>query len=261
MIISTSTVRSRYTVEPGLQLIDPTSAGGVQPNGLTGWTLQFSDEFNGSTLDRLKWDTLYPNWSNFTSQVPGGNRTNTDNDNYYNDNNATLDGASNLDLVMQPDTTTFPGLNYKSGMVQSLKSYTVAPGSFTEVRLRLSGLYDIQWPAAWMSNAAVATWPPEIDFFEHYGQGGGYLANTYLTAGTNDIFQVTGPADVTAFHTYGVRWNAGSTLFYLDGTLVRTANLSLPGTQYLILNMAARKTQPAPGANPHMYVDYIRAWR
>lgn len=253
--------KDRNTVEPGLTLVDPTSPANVQPVGQSGWTLQFSDEFNGNSVDRLKWDSLYPNWPNFTSQNPGGNRTNTNNDNYYNDNNVALDGSSNLVLTMQPDTATYPGLHYKSGMLQSLKSYTVSAGCYVEARLRIPNLYDVIWPAAWMSNSAYATWPPEIDFFEHYGQGSGTYLNTYLTESNNDLFNQSTPSDITIYHTYAVKWNTNSTQFYIDGSLIRTANLTLPGSQYLILNLAARTGQGAPGGNPTMLVDYIRAWR
>ncbi|MFF2054102.1 hypothetical protein ACFVU2_21025 [Leifsonia sp. NPDC058194] len=251
-----------YIPSPTLQLVDPTSDPAVQPSGLSGWSLKFSDEFNGTTLDRLKWDTLYPAWNIFTIQNPGGNRTNTDNANYYNDSSATIDGSSNLLLTMAQDSTTYPGLSYKSGMVQSLKSYTTSPGCFVEMRIQVPVLSNILWPAGWMSNSATNTWPPETDIFELFGMGPGIEQNVYVTTSDKDTVHVNAPSNLTAWHTYGAWWKSdGTTAFYIDGALSRTSSKVIGGSQYLILNLAARTGQSWPGANPTMLVDYIRTWR
>ncbi|GIT80164.1 hypothetical protein LLS1_18330 [Leifsonia sp. LS1] len=263
--VTASTRRDRFTVEPasgGLQLVDPSSPAGVQPSGLMGWSLAFSDEFNGSSLDRLKWDTVYPAWPRFLAQSPGGNRTNTDNANYYSDALATVDGSSNLVLTMAQDSTTYPGLSYKSGMVQSLKSFTTSPGSFVEMRIQVPVLSNIIWPAGWESNAATDQWPPETDIFELFGMGPGIEQNVYVTTSDKDTVHVNAPSSLTSWHTYGAWWKSdGTTVFYIDGAVSRTSSKAIGGSQYLILNLAARTGQSWPGANPTMLVDYIRSWR
>lgn len=261
MIITTSFVKDSATVENAVSsLVDPGSVG-AQPIGLSGWVLQFSDEFNGSVLDSAKWDTTYPAWDRFIAQSPGGNRTNSNNSNYFNDNNVVLTGDGSLDLFLEPDDTTYPGLKYKSGMIQSLKSYTAYPGCFVESRIRMSRLDDAIWPAAWMSNSATNQWPPEIDYWEHFGLGSDYLTNIYQSGGGSNPSTKTSH-DNNEWHVYGVDWNSTNVKFYLDGSLIRTATPTVSGSMYLLFDLAAQDTVSTPITTvPHMYVDYVRVWR
>lgn len=264
--VTGGTRKDRWTNEPpplAVVLIDPTTTAGVQPSGFTGRTLSFSDEFNGSKLDLLKWDTNYPDWPTFNSQSPGGRFTNTNNANVYDSAHVSVNGASNL-VLMAEKVSTVTGLAYTSGMIQSLKSYTPTIGSFTETSVKLvGGLADKIWPAVWMSNSQYNTWPPEIDFFENYG--GGTIVYTNMFGGTsgNIINTHTVASALSNYHTFGVWWKTdGTCLFYFDGTLVQSSTTSpVFGSQYLIANLGTDASKPADFTGQYlMYVDYIRVW-
>src|SRR6478609_11172310 len=117
--------KDRNTVE-GTTLIDPDTTPGVQPVGQTGYTLTMSEEFNGTMVvddstngivhfrpGGMQWATWYPNWTNFTSQSPGGNHTNTGYESYYATSKVTTSGGA-LQLACDKQTTV-SGLTYTAG--------------------------------------------------------------------------------------------------------------------------------------------------
>lgn len=259
MIISTTVYKDRNTVEPGLQLVDPTTAGGVQPLGLTGYTLQFSDEFSGGSLDALKWDTHYPNWDIFNVQDPGGNTTNTNNS--CSNQPGQVSVASSNVVLKAEHTTTIAGLPYTSGMIQSLKSYAISPGSFVEASFKLSDVHDVIWPAFWASNSATNQWPPEVDVMEHFGTGSGVLMNIFYGTGTEESNAFTVDT-LLNYHTYGAKWNTNGLFdFYIDGVKRSSSTHAMSGSMYLILDLATRINIGTVPASPiTMSIDYVRAW-
>jgi beta-glucanase (GH16 family) len=271
VIISTTRVKDRNTVEPVVNpLIDPDTTAGVQPVGLSGWTLAMSEEFNGTpnitdaTNGYLNfrtggptWSAWYPNWSMFTSQSPGGNHTNTDQAAYYQADQIATSGSS---LQLSINKTATNGMAYRAGMIQSLQSFTPKYGFF-EAKLRIDAVPTGVWPAWWMSTSVTNTWPPEIDIAEIYDAGTGILANIFQPSIATYTQKIAESATATTYHTYGCSWTASNVTFYLDGVNVGGRSTNIPNTnQYLIMNAGARIPASPTFSTGLLEVDYIRAW-
>lgn len=236
--------------------VDPATTPGQQPVGQTGYTLSFSDEFTGSSLDTAKWDTAYPDWPRFNAQSPGGRFTNTDNANVYASDHVAVSGG--LCTLTCEDTETVSGLPYTSGMLSSYPVFTQQYGYF-ETRCRITSVPTGIWPASWMSCSDYDDWPPEIDYFENFWQTNTYENNVYLPGG-GLVHHATPSADVTAFQVYGCKWTPSGVWFYLNGTQTSTTSSSPATEQYLIVNLAAREPASPVFTSATMEIDYVRAW-
>lgn len=133
------------------------------------------------------------------------------------------------------------------------------------------------WPAIWMlgDNINAVNWPAcgEIDIMEHVGN---QLNRIYATmhfngnSGGNGVGTSTVISNATtAFHKYGMEWNAAQIKFYIDDVLFYTFTNTnaLPFNQnfFLILNVAmggnfGGAVDPAFN-NAAMEIDYIRVFQ
>ena len=133
------------------------------------------------------------------------------------------------------------------------------------------------WPAFWMlgANFDKAGWPAcgEIDIMEHVGNE---LNKIYATlhypgnSGGNGVGSTKIISNATtAFHKYGMEWNASQIKFYIDDVLFYsfTNTNALPFNQnfFLILNVAiggnfGGVVDPAFNAAT-MEIDYIRVFQ
>jgi beta-glucanase (GH16 family) len=250
------------------------AGGSSAPNcSGTGWTLMWSDEFNGasgSAVDRANWTFDLGNgssgWGNSELE-------------YYTDstNNAAMDGTGNLVITARKEP--MGGMVYTSARLktQGLHSWTYGR---IEGRMKLPGGQGI-WPAFWMLGTDITTngWPTcgEIDIMENIGKeptiihaslhGPGYSGGNPLTA------QTTLSAAVgSAFHLFAVEWDATSVRWYVDSTLYSTKTTSdVPsgGTWvythpfFIILNVAVGGTWPGSPDGTTVFpqqtlVDYVR---
>ncbi|HKT90213.1 MAG TPA: glycoside hydrolase family 16 protein [Candidatus Sulfotelmatobacter sp.] len=245
------------------------------------WTLSWSDEFSGTTINSANWtyDTGTLNVNNEVEYycAPSSNTAPCDST----VPNAYLDGSGHL--VIQ-------ALRINSG---------VAPysGSWTSARLNSSTLQSFQygriessmslplgpglWPAFWALGTNITTvgWPAsgEIDYMENVpltsGLGpstisstlnGGYGPSDCYCGGNGLGQRYTFPAtdpngpDVTSFHTYGAIWSPNMVQFYVDDPtnvfFVRTAADVPSGFTwdynhpfFLLLNLAVGGTGSWPG--------------
>lgn len=253
--------RDRNTSET-VGLIDPATPAGVQPDGQTGFTLVFSDEFAGSSLNTAKWATSYPDTPFWNATTPGGHLTNTSEPQAYDPSGITFPGGSIMRFTMR-NQSTVAGLPYTSGMVTSFPSFNPLYGYF-EARMKLPDSTG-SWPAFWM-DPTDQVWPPEIDIMENWGRES---FNTIISQGSihssgNTAEQYSVASGVSSWHTYACDWRNGQCRWYVDGTLTKTVNsATIPAKQmYLICNLAGDKdTDPLPGVLPFSAdVDYIRAW-
>ncbi len=233
------------------------SNGSVLPfnctnNGLgTNWTLEFSDNFTGTSLNKTNWA---PYWFSDGTANPGSST-------YGYASNVTVNGQ--LNLVLRSSTngaliSSNPNGGAKAGF-QFAYGYAEA-----QITLPTNGSVIAQWPAWWLDGQE---WPEdgEIDIMEglsghaawhyHYDSGGG-LDSHPIGGNIN-----TSPGT----HIYGVNWYSGHLDFYYDGTLVASAtNGSLSGgatisssPMYLILDYdASSGTTPAT-----MVVYYVRVFQ
>lgn len=228
------------------------------PVGIAGnWTLKFSDDFNGSTLDTSKW---VPSWFGGTTNI-----TKPVNDTYeescYDPANVTVNGGV-VNIAAQTRScraTNNKTYNYASGIINSYGKYTFTYGVM-EARLWIppgSGTGQ-NWPAFWTNGE---NWPVdgEIDVMEvlggkhcyhfHYSNGApGGCASTTATAG---------------WHVFSANWQPGSISYYYDGVKVGQITEGVTASpMYLILNFGLSSQISPPIVTPsNMQVDYVRVWQ
>lgn len=244
----------------------PTSveAAGISPLGQTeNWELIFSDEFEGSTLDRAKWE---PSWFGHDDvSFP----VNDDEDSCYDPAQVSVsNGLLNLSAVTtnNPNCKIKSGAQsqYASGLVNTRESFTFTYG-YMEARMNLPGENtDIwNWPAFWSDG--TGEWPKtgEIDVMEglsshkpcwhyHYeDQAGRHQSD----GGCVDSM------DGTGWHTYAAKWEPGKITYYYDGEEVGSTSEGVVNAEhFLILNYALNDRYgihvPATAQ-----VDYVRVWQ
>jgi beta-glucanase (GH16 family) len=232
------------------------------------WRLVWSDEFNGTALDRSRWilETGGHGWGNNELE-------------YYTDRtgaaaNARVEGGN---LVIEARREDFGGRLYTSARMKTSASWTYGR---IEGRLRLPFGQGI-WPAFWTlgNNIGTVGWPAcgEIDIMEMIGGSGRESTvhgtihwdfNGYANFGRS----FSGPNFSQAFHVYAIEWDNREIRWYVDGTLYNTANITINGTEefhrpfFIILNVAVGGNWPG---NPdgsttfpqRMLVDYIRVYQ
>ncbi|MGH9279728.1 MAG: family 16 glycosylhydrolase, partial [Acidimicrobiales bacterium] len=251
----------------------PAAAAALPVGSSGGATLVFSDEFDGTALNASRWHTCSW-WSTTTCSI----ETNNELELYTKNNVSVANGVLTLQ-ARRENAVAWNGktYSYTSGMVSSGgRSGEIAPGftfqyGYMEARVKVPAGNGL-WPAFWTLPADY-TWPPEIDAMEiigddpdtvhmhyHYVDAGGTLRDT----GT----AWTGPDFSLGWHAFGVDWQPGALVWYVDGVerarfTDATAITSKPS--YLVLNLAVGGNWPgSPDAStvfPSDYlVDYVRVW-
>ncbi len=153
---------------------------------ISGYTLVFSDEFNGTALDRSKWCTRYVYGGGAPLQIPDTGCTGPDgfsgtldflNDEQQryvdtNTNGETMHVESGGTLKLRATKTrTDTYASYESAMIRSKTQFkpSATTSYYIEARLRLPSVKGT-WPALWFSCGFGSTsqimWPPEVDIFE-----------------------------------------------------------------------------------------------
>lgn len=249
------------------------------PKQVPGWSLAWSDEFDGAAglpADPATWQPEVGGhgWGNQELQ-------------YYTDgnHNAALDGAGNLAIVVrrsdpQLRASHFGGCQYTSARLVSKDRVAFRYG-LVQARIRLPQGRGI-WPALWMLGQDIdeVGWPQcgEIDVMENFGKeptvvhgtvhGPGYAGAAGVTAS-----QDAGVCLADDFHLYSVRWEPGRICWYLDEELYGTVTPGdLQGNRwvfdhgfFLLVNVAVGGTfsqHPDSRATlpQAMLVDYIRVY-
>ncbi|MFH6993883.1 family 16 glycosylhydrolase [Flavobacterium sp. FlaQc-48] len=247
-------------------------------------TLIWSDEFNGTTVDAAKWQSISGNGC--PSLCGFGNAEAQ----RYDPAQATIvkEGTNsylNIEAKYQPNAS-FPQQPYASAKLTTEGKYAIKYGRI-EARMKLSNGMGA-WPAFWMLPAGTSNWPftGEIDIMEakhrnpksidgtiHYDGGGyHYTGRSYSS-----------PTDLsTEFHVYAVEWGPNSIKWFIDGNLFHTAtpNTTVNGGWpfndqqfYIILNLAVGSlgtpytsvngagVEPIPADFPaKLQVDYVRVY-
>ncbi len=203
----------------------------------SGWNLVWSDEFNGTALDRSKWS--YDTGDGFYSYdenkwISGwGNKELQ----YYTDasSNVFVEGGM---LHLRAVKESYQGKGYTSGRITTMKRdgtelFAKTYGRF-EFRAKLPTGQGI-WPAMWMlpRDFKYGGWAAsgEIDVVEARGQkplevnstlhyGSQWDANAY-SGGTHKFPDGHSIAD---FHVYAVEWEPGEIRFSVDGVVHHRQN-------------------------------------
>jgi beta-glucanase (GH16 family) len=262
------------------------SCGGgatLQPPPTGGFTLVWSDEFNGAdgtSPDSSKWT--------FDTGIGGNGWGNNELETYTNrTKNAQIMGG-NLVITAVKETYADPSdgvmRNYTSARMKTEGLFNQAYGRF-EARIKIPAGQGM-WPAFWMlgNNISSVSWPKcgEIDIMENIGREPGTVHGSLhgpsTSAPTSDA---TAPFSLPAgqkfsddFHLYAVEWQPGTVTFFVDSNLYATFTQSqwpASGTWtfdhpfFIILNLAVGGNWPgSPDATTNfpqqMLVDYVRVY-
>jgi beta-glucanase (GH16 family) len=252
------------------------TASAAEPKG---WTLVWSDEFDGSSssVDSTKW----------SFDIGGGGWGNDELQSYTSRSvNAELqNGALVLRVLKEsfqgPDNIT---RNYTSARIRTSNKFSQAYGRF-EARIKIPFGQGI-WPAFWMlgNDHDVAGWPicGEIDIMENIGKEPSIIHGTLHGPGYSGAKGVTASYSLPAsrkfsddYHTFAVQWEENLIRFYVDDRLYITRTpADLPAGKawvfnhpfFIILNVAVGGNFPgSPDATtvfPQlMKVDYVRVYQ
>ena len=182
--------------------------------------LVFNDDFTGTSIDPVKWDTCYP-WAN--SGAGCTNFGNPELEWYLPSQDAVSGGALHLVLSKTPTSgTTRDGqpmvYQWRSGIVTTYHSLEFTYG-FVTVKARLprgSGL----WSALYLLPKSQL-WPPEIDIGEVSGSDTKHYSMTIHSGRGFQLPKTIGTADLSAgWHTYAIDWEPSSVTWYVDGKVV-----------------------------------------
>lgn len=224
--------------------------------GDAGQRTVFYDGFGGSSVDTSKWNidvtqsTQYNNeLEAYTSSpdnvriVHGREAAGAD------DNSALL-----LQAHYEPGYITPAGnmLDFTSGKIDSAHKFDIAHGTIS-ARMKLPAGIGY-WPAFWL--LGYGSWPAtgEIDVMENIGDPNWVSAATHGPGYSGDAAPVNRGyfasmrlPDVSAWHTYSVRWTSDAMTFYVDGRMFFNetrpmieffGQWAFDNPKYLILNLA-----------------------
>ena len=205
----------------------------------------FADEFNGTALDRAKWNVI----------VTG--RTVNNEQQAYIDSTDVLSvsgGTLTIRPHHRPGFTTPEGktFDFVSGRIDTRNKFDFTYGT-AAARMKLAGGAGL-WPAFWA--LGNGRWPDtgEIDVMENVGDpswtsaalhGPGYFGNTPLVK--------RAPVDVTGWHVYAVDWTPEQLVFRIDDKEIYRATKadvekygrwSFDNPKHLIVNLALGGTYP-----------------
>ncbi len=267
----------------GVLLLSSLSCGGgavLQPPPAKGWTLVWSDEFNGA-------DGSVPDSSKWTYDLGGKGWGNSELECYTNRlQNAQIKGGNLVITAQKENFTCSDGVssNYTSARLKTQGLFSQAYGRF-EARIKIPAGQGM-WPAFWMlgNNITTANWPAcgEIDIMENIGKEPGAVhGSLHGPSATSRTSDATAPFSLPAgqtfadaFHLYAVEWEPGVVRFYVDTNLYATFTQSQwpsGGTWvfdhpfFLLLNVAVGGTWPGSPDNTtqfpqQMLVDYVRVY-
>lgn len=246
-------------------------------------TLVWSDEFNGTTVDLTKWQSISGNGC--PSLCGFGNAEAQ----RYDPNQATIvkEGTNsylNIEAKYQP-TSQFPDQPYASSKLTTEGKYSLKYGR-VEARMKLSNGQGA-WPAFWML-PVNGNWPytGEIDIMEAKHRNPKSVDGTIHYDGNGYHFtgrSYSSPTDLSSdFHVYAVEWGPNFIKWFVDDVLFHTAtpNTTVNGGWpfndsqfYIILNLAVGSAgtpytsvngagvPPIPADFPaKLQVDYVRVY-
>jgi beta-glucanase (GH16 family) len=243
--------------------LDPAPGGTPPPvpaGRPSGWRPVFSDDFDGTTLNRSR-------WSDHSSAEPDGGRGNLDNQQLEWNQAANCQvGGGELVMTAKRERVTSPGTgrryDWTSCLIASRRSYAFQYG-FLEERAILPAARGF-WPAFWTWPAEDVGEQAETDVYEFFSDNHGRLYSTqYSGADAGGRCAWAPRFDPSAgWHIYGVAIEPSGTTWYADGTEVCHADATSIARTAIMSNLAVySKIPPEAGtASATKRVDYIRAW-
>jgi hypothetical protein len=224
----------------------------LRPAATSGWSLVFSDEFNGTAVDTNKW-SLY----NTPGHAGNGLRR---------PSQISVDGAGNLVITAQARVDPADGkLKTWSGAMAARFSSTY--GAF-ETRVRTEND-----PSGTMSGI-VMTWPDgndnqlngELDFYEtgrNTTRTPFYSYLHYPNCATVCQTRLIHDADASQWHVMRMEWSPSRIDVFRDGVLAGSITDPAKITDaahHVTVQLDTRTTTPLPSP-VRQYVDYVRVYR
>lgn len=229
-----------------------------------GWTLIWSDEFNGNELDRSKWGVhqAEPGWINAELQKYVDRRENV--------------RVENGHLVLEARRDWFGGAEYTSGRI-----HTERHASWREVRVEAriqfpSGLGT--WPSIFMlPDDQTEGWPKmgEFDIAEYVGWDHEIIRSVLHSQAEHPVATFHVPGMTSQYKTYVMEWFPDHFDTYVEGQKINTFWNWNTGTDqwpfnknyHIILNFAVGgHFGGMHGVDPNiwprqMLVDYVRVFK
>jgi len=248
-------------------------SGYSSPAAYDGWTMIWSDEFDGEKLDESFWTYEIGNgdwgWGNNELEF------------YRKDNTSIIDG----NLVIEAKEEAFNGFDYTSSRIITKDKFEFQFGR-VDIRAVLPEGQGI-WPALWMLGANIGQvgWPKcgEIDIMELLGHKPSEVHATvhYADPGGERIMKgnstklLEGQKFSEEFHVFSIIWKEDGIEFFLDDVKYHEVTRASLGAQnpypfndpfFFIFNVAVGGEWPgSPDGttvfSQHMIVDYIRVFQ
>jgi beta-glucanase (GH16 family) len=257
-----------FTFVCGTFCLTTTSPLDAQPPVRSGYTIEWFDEFDGTSLNTNLWTASNTNVT-----------TNNSLQDYLPGQISVGDGY----MTILTESVPSRGRAYRSGLIESksLQKY----GRW-DIRARLPTSQGM-WPAIWL--LANAPWPSqgEIDIMEnrgtqpnltssafHYGiNGGGQFEHNFVSSEQTSVHDDTPQDYHNDFHTYSVEWDPDQVRFFVDDVhhwTVRDDDVggfltNNVGPMRLIINTAVGGgflQDPEPGSTIYQEfeVDYVHVY-
>ena len=245
------------------------TTGYTTPTSYPGYTLVWSDEFDGSSLS-----------SNWTFDIGTGSSGWGNNElQYYTDQNYTVAGGY---LEIKAKSETF---NFQEYTSTRIKSQGINSWKYGRIDIRAALPYGKGiWPALWMlgDNISSVGWPScgEIDIMEMIGGEGFNDRTIHGTAHWDqsghsqygNSFTLPSGKFADEFHVFSIIWDASSIKWLVDDVQynqldITPAELSeFQNNFFLIFNVAVGGNWPGnPDATTlfpqSMYIDYVRVFQ
>lgn len=277
---TTITTKESTTIEPTIILPttteEPTTTYPFNLLNYDGYSLVWSDEFDGTSLNLDYWNYQLGNGTEYGISGWGNNEKQI-----YDETSTTVSGGTlkisatkNGDVINSSRLTTKDKKGFTYGIIEAKLKLPEGQGF---------------WPAFWMlpSSTKYGTWPlsGEIDIMEargrvltstssaiHFGKG-----TVHMYYSEEQTFKNN--AKISDFHTYSLLWTSEGMYFYVDGDLYyeilswndRFNQYTMPAPFdtdfYIILNLAVggnfdQGLVPLDTDYPGvMEVDYVRVYQ
>ena len=249
-------------------LLHPSPAA-AQPAPEPSWVLDWSDEFDGATLDARIW----------VAEV-GGHGFGNNELQYYTarpENVRVSDGF----LIIEARKEKYENRGYTSARIKTAGLKERTYGRY-EARIKVPKGQGI-WPAFWMLGSDIGTtgWPRsgEIDIMENIGKEPSIVHGTLHGPGYSGEHAFGKPSVLAGakyaddFHVFAVEWEPREIRWYRDGQLYHTARPEVVKGDwvfehpfFVLLNLAVGGYWPGyPDTTTvfpqRMVVDYVRVYK
>jgi hypothetical protein len=220
--------------------------GSAMPAGVAGtWTLEFRDEFDGTSLDLSKWSD---SWFN------GGTMNNVAT---LSSNVAVGDGVATLKL-----SSSTQGALIHTEPRRDAGGYCFPVDAVIETRMLFpgDGTSLSNWPAFWVNNTGYGDISEyaEHDIAEVLGSGS-LTVNYHSPSGAHNQGAPSGYWG-GAYHTFALHRKTTSADVYWDGQLVQSYSTDDLGMCLdVIFNVGVKNAVMTDDTNG-IKVDYVRAW-